>query len=301
MTVRALARWIEVSSWGFAALGLFLPFLFYTPLLAPWREALARWAYGAAEIPSSDADLAGLMLGITGGSIAGKWIVHALVARGPLAEGEAWARDLTLRGLAAWFFADSIASLAVGASFNVWMINLVPVALVGVPLVLSWTRFRPTPHERRPLRGVARVCFWTSLFGAATGIGIAFGGTTPLFAQWFAELEAAHYGGAPLEESSRRFALAFFGAIGGCTLAQFVMLAMLARREPERLRTAVTGSASILSWFAIDSVYGAGHRGWFNIAIVNLPAIAVTLPPWLLLLFRGGAAGARGRDRRVSR
>lgn len=297
MTVRALARWIEVSSWGLAALGLFLPFLFYTPLLAPWRETLVRWAYGAAEIPSSDADLAGLLLGISGGSIAGKWIVHALVARGPLAEGEAWARDLTLRGLSAWFFADSIASLAVGASFNVWMINLVPVALVGIPLVLCWTRFHTAPHEQRPLRGVARVCFWTSLFGAATGIGIAFGGTTPLFAPWFQGLEAAHYGGAPLDESSRRFALAFFGPIGGCTLAQFVMLAMLVRREPGRLRTAVAGSASILSWFATDSVYGAAHRGWFNIAIVNLPAIAVTLPPWLLLIRRV----ARVRGPRVSR
>jgi hypothetical protein len=298
MTARATARWIEFSSWGLAALGLLLPFLFYTPLFAAYRETLARWAYGAAAIPASDADLAGLMLGITGGSIAGKWIVHALVARSALAEGEAWARDLTLRGLAAWFFADSIASLAVGAAFNVWMINLVPVALVGAPLVLAWRKFDATPPEPRPLRAVARVCFWASLFGAATGIGIAFGGTTPLFAPWFAGLEAAHYGGATLDESSRRFALAFFGPIGGCTLAQFAMLAMLVRREPGRLRTAATGTASILSWFAIDSACSVAHRGWFNVAMVNLPAIAVTLPPWLLLLVRKGAS-ARGP--RVSR
>jgi hypothetical protein len=291
MTTRALARWIEACSWGFAAIGGFLPLLFYTPLFSPYRETLARWAFGAAAIPAADSDLAGLMLGIAGGSIAGKWVVHALVARGPLAEGRPWARDLTLRGLAVWFFADSIASLAVGAAFNVWMINLVPMALVGLPLVLAWSRFDRGDDRPAPLGGVARVCFWASLFGASTGVGIAFGGTTPLFAEWFAGIEAAHYAGAALEDSSRRFALAFFGPIGGCTLAQFVMLAMLVRREPERMRTAVTGAASILGWFAIDSGYGAAHRGWFNIAMVNLPAIAATLPPWLLLV---------ARNRRVS-
>lgn len=294
MTVRALARWIELCSWGFAALGLFLPFLFYTPLFTPYRETLARRAYGASAIPAGDADLAGLMLGITGGSIAGKWIVHALVARGPLAEGRTWARDLTLGGLAVWFVADSIASLLAGAAFNVWMINLLPLALVGGPLVVSWSRFGSGPAEPgpEPPRGVARVCFWTALFGASTGAGIAFGGMTPLFAPWFSGLEAAQYGGAALGDSSRRFALAFFGPIGGCTLAQFLMLAMLVKRDPARARTAVAGCASILSWFAIDSGYGAVHRGWFNIAMVNLPAIAATLPPWLVLAVRGGRAPA---------
>jgi hypothetical protein len=284
MRTRALARWIELCSWGFAALGLLLPFLFDTPLFSPYRDTLVRWAWGGATIPPDDVDLAGLMLGITGGSIAGKWIVHALVARGPLAEGRAWARDLTLRGLAVWFFADSIASIAVGAAFNVWMINLVPAALVGAPLVLAWSRFEDGGENPAPLHGVACVCFWASLFGASTGLGIAFGGTTPLFAQWFSGLEAAHYGGAALAESPRRFALAFFGPIGGCTLAQFAMLAMLVRREPARLRTALAGAGSILAWFVVDSSYGAAHRGWFNIAMVNLPAIAMTLPPWLWLL-----------------
>jgi hypothetical protein len=303
MTARALARWIALCSWAFAAVGLFLPFLFYTPLLAPYRETLVRWAWnGSAVAPAdwngsavapADADLAGLMLGITGGSIAGKWIVHALVARGPLAEGRAWARDLTLRGLAVWFFADSIASLAVGAAFNVWMINLVPLALVGAPLVLSWSRFDAGADEPAPLHGVARVCFWASLFGAFTGIAIAFGGSTPLLAPWFAGLESAHYGGAALGESPRRFALAFFGPIGGCTLAQFVMLAMLVRHEPARLRTALAGSASIVSWFVVDSGYGAAHRGWFNIAMVNLPAIVATLPPWLVLLARNRSSAGR--------
>jgi hypothetical protein len=292
MTPRSLARWIELCSWAFVALGVLLPFAFHSALFTPYSDALARFAYGSTRIPPADADLAGLMVGITGGSIAGKWIVHALVARGPLAEGKAWARDLTLGGLAAWFFADSAASLMLGASFNVWMINLVPMALVGLPLVWSWQRF-PGDSAESPaaLRGVARVCFWAALFGASTGIGIAFGGSTPLFAQWFAGLEASHYAGAPLDPSARRLALAFFGPIGGSTLAQFGMLAMLVRREPERLRTAATGCASIVSWFAIDSAYGAAHRGWFNIAMVNLPAIAVTLPPWILLAKRLGRRG----------
>jgi hypothetical protein len=246
------------------------------------------------------------MLGITGGSIAGKWIVHALVARGPLAEGRAWARDLTIRGLAAWFIVDSAASLAVGASFNVWMINLLPVVLVGLPLASAYPRFGGDERGSaavegaasdgaapRPLEGAARACSWAALFGAATGIAIAFGGTTPLFAQWFAGLESAHYGDAALDPAARKLALAFFGPIGGCTVAQFVMLHALVRREPARVRTAIAGSVSIVSWFVIDSSYGAAHRGLFNIVMVNLPAMAVTLPPWLLLGVRTGRAPAR--------
>lgn len=307
MTPRPLSRWIEAFSWGFVALGLTLPFAFDTVAFAPYREALALWAYGSAPVPAADDRLLGLMLGITGGSIAGKWIVHALLARGPLREGKAWARDVTLRGLAAWFLVDSIASLAIGAGFNVWMINLAPLALVGFPLLLAHHAFgddRATTLP--PASGVgdqvpgskstddripsaptaARACFYASLFGASTGLAIAFGGSTPLFATWFGSLEAAHYGGAELAEPSRRLALFFFGPIGGCTLAQFVMLAGMARYEPGAMRTAAAGAASITAWFVIDGGYGLANDGVFNIAMVNVPAVLVTLPPWLLLASR---------------
>ena len=53
----------------------------------------------------------------------------------------------------------------------------------------------------------------------------------------------------------------------------------------------VAGTGSILAWFAIDSGYGLTHGGLFNIAMVNVPALLVTLPPWLAL-----AAGLRSRN-----
>lgn len=291
MPLRPLARWIESVSWAFAALGLALPFATLAPPFAPWRDALAHWAYGSPAFPAADSQLLGLMLGITGGSIAGKWIVHAMIARGPLAEGRAWARNATMAGLVLWFVVDSVASFALGAAFNVAMINLLPVVLVGAPLLSAWRDFEASAREPLPAATspVARMCFRTSVFGVSTGLAIAFGGASPLFAMWFEGLEAAHYGGEAIAEAPRRLALFFFGPIGGCTIAQFAMLAVLARREHLRLRTAVTGAGSILAWFAIDSAYGLANDGLFNIAMVNVPAAVVTLPPWVLLAARLGA------------
>lgn len=292
------ARIVEFASWGFVALGVALPFAFESPPFAMYRQALAAWAFGAERIPAADVPLLGLMLGIAGGSIAGKWIVHALLARGPLAEGRAWARDLTLRGLFAWFLVDSTASLALGATFNVWMINLAPLALVGLPLLLAREAFPvETPAEAARARevpaGIAAACFWTALAGALTGPAIAFGGTSPLFAPWFEALAQAQRGGAPLEPGSRQLALFFFGPVGGCVFAQFLLLAGFVRHDGGSARAATAGVASIAGWFLLDSAWGLVRDGLFNIAMVNLPALVVTLPPWLLL---AGQARRRGAD-----
>lgn len=285
MNTRTVARWVEIVSWAFAALGLLLPFAFHWTVFSPYREALAEWAYGSPVPAAGDHHLLGLMLGILGGSIAGKWIVHALIARGPLAEGRAFARRLTLAGLALWFALDSATSLALGAAFNVAMINVVPLALVGLPLLLARDRFvRPEAPSPAVQPRATRLCWWASIFGATTGVAIALGGTSPLFAMWFEGLEAAHYGGEPLPEPSRRLALFFFGPIGACTLAQFLMLAGLLRAEGGTRRVAAAGAVSIAAWFAVDSGYGLVHRGLFNIALVNVPALLVTLPPWLVLV-----------------
>lgn len=283
---RRLALGIEAVSWSFVALGVGLPFAFHTTAFAVYREALVRWAYGAATLPAGDGRLLGLMLGITGGSMAGKWIVHALLAHGPLAEGRAWARDLTLRGLAAWFLVDSAASLRLGATFNVWMINLAPMFFVGLPLMLAHRRFREHTAPPAPMPPGTRACFATALAGAAAGAMIAFGGDTVLFAPWFAGLEAAQYGGRAIDASTLRLALFFFGPVGGCTLAQFLMLAGFVRHDGGTGRAAVTGSVSIAAWCTIDSAFGLAHDGLFNVAMVNLPALMMTLPPWLWLLVR---------------
>lgn len=294
MSTRVLAGWVEIVSWSFALLGALLPFAFHTPVSALYREALALWAYGTPVVPSADTQLLTLMLGILGGSIAGKWIVHVLIARGPLAEGRAWARHATLAGLALWFVVDSAASLHLGATFNVWMINLVPLLLVGVPLAFAGDKFRAaaSTFDRnlgpivQPDSSIPRACFWTSIFGAGTGLGIAFGGTTMLFALWFQGLEAAQYAGIPLTDETRRLALFFFGPIGGCTIAQFAMLALWIRKEGGTSRAALAGVTSISAWFAIDSAYGLANNGLFNIALVNVPATLMTIPTWLLLRSR---------------
>jgi len=154
-------------------------------------------------------------------------------------------------------------------------------------LLLSGHRFRRSDDAPSAAQvASARFCLWASIFGATTGLAIAFGATSPLFAMWFDGLEAAHYGGEPLAAPTQRMVLFFFGPIGACTLAQFLMLAGLVRAEGGTRRVAAAGAVSIAAWFLIDSGYGLAHRGLFNVALVNVPAILVTLPPWLVLAVR---------------
>ncbi|MFN2425648.1 MAG: hypothetical protein ABR587_04275 [Candidatus Binatia bacterium] len=62
-----------------------------------------------------------------------------------------------------------------------------------------------------------------------------------------------------------------------------MMLAGFVRCDGGTRRAAAAGAASILAWFTIDSVYGLAHGGLFNIAMINVPAVLVTLPPWIML------------------
>jgi hypothetical protein len=296
IATRRFARTIEALCWGFALLGLLLPFVAAQAPFAAWRRELAVWSYGADVVPAADRRLLGLMLGITGGSVAGKWVVHALVARGPLAEGRLWARELMLVGLGAWLLVEALAAVRIGADPALWFAAaLPPVVLVALPLCLAPRRFfAAAPLDAAPDAGptarasdaTARACLWTAILGAATGPTIAFAGGTALFAPWFAGLAAAHYGGEALDVAAGRLALYFFGPVGACAFAQFLMLAVFLYRDGPTRRAAWAGTLSIAAWCAVDSAYGAAYDGLFNVAMVNAPALALTWPAWVLLLCR---------------
>jgi hypothetical protein len=267
-----LVRALAATAVAFVALGLVLPLAIDTPPFALYRDALE------AEVGRVEPRTRMLLLGITGGSIAGKWVAH-LALVGALARGERWARRASLAGLASWFVLDSAVSLAHGAWWNVAYVNVVPLVTFGALVAMTHGADTGAPPE--VVRGSP--AWWALLaaaIGATSGLVIALGGSSALFEPWRAALGEAHHGG-PLPSTAARFAATFFGPIGGSTFAQFLILGALARERVSRgdLRALDWTLASFFAWFVPDCAWSLGSGGLFNVLLVNLPFAAVLLPP----------------------
>ena len=226
------AKAIEWASWGFALLGLTLPIALYSPPFALYRSALESGVGLAQGGLAEHAALVGLVSGITGGSIAGKWAMHAAIARFGLARRQRWARDATLVGLLCWFAIDSASSMLAGAWWNVAMVNAMPMLVVGLPLALAWRELGQDDTLPPPLAAMeqpARAVILSAGIGACSGLVIAFGGGSFAFAPWFDGLVASGIVPGALSDTHRALALSFFGPIGGCVSAQFAMIVLAAR------------------------------------------------------------------------
>lgn len=271
-----IARALAATTIAFVALGVALPVAIDAPPFAPYRDALDD-AIGSGADPRTRT----LLFGITGGSIAGKWVAHlALVS--PLVRGERWARRASVAGLASWLVLDSTISLAHGAWWNVVYVNVVPVLTFGALLALTRSA---DAGSAPPAITPGSPAWWVmavAALGATSGLVIALGGTSMLFAPWRAGLGEAHYGGA-LPPAASHLAATLFGPIGGATFAQFLLLGSLARERVARgdVRALDWTIASLLAWLVPDCAWSLASGGLFNVLLVNVPFAALTLPPLL--------------------
>lgn len=76
-----------------------------------------------------------VMLGAT---TAGFFVMFGFVARYGLLNRQRWAHWTLSGGLGTWFVLDSAASIAVGATFNVLLVNLPCLAVLGIPLLILY-------------------------------------------------------------------------------------------------------------------------------------------------------------------
>lgn len=133
-------RWLLYASAFFCGFGLAVALFPNAFFLAPWTTAVAEAFYSGSE-PAEGAAFRAFVLAPLGATIAGSYLLQAFVAAVPFARRERWAWWATLGALALWFVVDSSLSLVHGAAFNVWMINLVPLAVFVPPLVATRPAF----------------------------------------------------------------------------------------------------------------------------------------------------------------
>lgn len=274
-------------SWGFALFGAALPLVYDTPMFALHRDRVALWSTATtspvATLPSDSTELLSLVSGILGGSIAGKWVAHAWIVRRYLAGRARWARNASLAGLAVWFVTDSSVSIAIGATFNVWMINLMPLVLFGAPLIWAWRDLDhdapPSDVATKPSDSSRTLLLVISAVFAVVGAVIAVAFDTGLFSWWYDALATAQFSGN-LPAHAHRLVRFFMGPIGGCIAAHFVLLAALTHHAIANDRKGVRDGflVSIGAWFVIDSAAGLLHHGVFNVLSVNVVTFLVVLP-----------------------
>jgi hypothetical protein len=240
------------------------------------------------------------MLGILGGSIAGKWTAAWWLVHWPLRRGRAWAWWASVAGLLGWFAIDSAVSAAHGAWFNIAAVNLVPLVIVGA---LLWSVRDATGGDAvaRPASGEAepvpagqprRLLGAVMALFAATGLVFAFGMHSPLMATWRAQAASLYLGGT-LDAQAWDLLTFLGGPIGGTVFAHFLMLALAARAQPREATLAAAIAGSVAVWFSIDATSSALHGAWFNIVLIDLPTVVGVGAALMLDRRRASAAQAR--------
>jgi hypothetical protein len=276
----------------FAALGLLLAVAGPTRLFAPWRAAAAVALLDRPALPAALMPFVALTDGILGGSIVGKWLAAAWLVRGPLAAGRRWAWWALVVGLLVWFLLDSGVSLAMGAGFNVWMINLAPLLVCGGLLLRARAGTQPGPAPApAPSRAWAALR-WVCVGLAVVGVVVALGSHTLPFAVYRQAIADAWFHGTLDADASRwlRFAYALIGAT---FLGHFLMLALALRHAPGERWVLHAVASSMLGWFLVDATASAVHGAWFNVWMIDVPSLLAVALPWSLALRRSSAASAR--------
>lgn len=81
------------------------------------------------------------LFGIIGGTIVGFHILMIFIANNAYRKREKWAYWAMWSGLLSWFVIDSSISTFYGAVYNVYLINIVALVLIGLPLIMTRKEF----------------------------------------------------------------------------------------------------------------------------------------------------------------
>lgn len=80
--------------------------------------------------------------GIVGATIAGYHTLVIFVAAYPFKKKEKWAWNAIAVSMLVWFIIDSGLSLARGAYFNIYLINIFPFLFIGISLLMTRKHFK---------------------------------------------------------------------------------------------------------------------------------------------------------------
>ncbi len=137
--------WQRALALGFAVqalAGLAVAFAYDTPLFAWHSERVALALWDRPTFPAEAAALRDFLMGVLGATMFGSASAQLWVTLVPFARREPWAFCCVATGLLLWAPIDTGLSLAHGVWINA-VFNLMPIAMMAVPLAMTWRDFWP--------------------------------------------------------------------------------------------------------------------------------------------------------------
>ena len=98
--------------------------------------------YSGNSLDINSLNLKNWLFGIIGGTIVGFHILMIMISEHAFKKKEKWAYRALWFGMLSWFVIDSGISWYYGAIYNIVLINLVALILIGLPLVMTRSAFK---------------------------------------------------------------------------------------------------------------------------------------------------------------
>ena len=136
-------RFLLYSSIFFVFFGVVAAVAPHSGLFDFWIQEIDR-TFFESEIPAGAVAMRGFLMGPLGGTIAGSYLLQVFIVAGPFKRREAWAWHAVLWSMLLWFVVDSAVCVAHGAYFNIYLINIMPLFLFGIPLAATRSEFSTT-------------------------------------------------------------------------------------------------------------------------------------------------------------
>ena len=132
LLVASLLLAVQGITW--VVLGSFDPFGIYDKMLA---HALLN----VDALPADAEKIFHFVVTLLGATDAAFFVLFAFIVRYPFARRERWSHVALSTAILLWFVVDSASSLYFGAVFNVTIVNLPCLLILGIPLVGSARAF----------------------------------------------------------------------------------------------------------------------------------------------------------------
>lgn len=134
-------RWLIGANVMTVIVGLLAAFAGNSIFFAYHNDQTELLFFGGNELAQNELYFKNWLFGIIGGTIVGFHILMIFIANNAYRKKEKWAYWAMWSGLLSWFVIDSSISTFYGAVYNVYLINIVALVLIGLPLIMTYQVF----------------------------------------------------------------------------------------------------------------------------------------------------------------
>ncbi len=144
-------KWLTYANVLTVGVGVLVAFFGNSIFLDMHNQYTMETFFGGNPITEEVLRFKNWLFGIIGGTIVGFHVLMIMISENAFKKKERWAYKALWYGLLSWFVIDSGISIYYSAIYNVVLINLVALMLIGLPLVITRSEFTTSngskPHE----------------------------------------------------------------------------------------------------------------------------------------------------------